>query len=136
MASNYTENYQLCQWAATDQVQRVEFNEDNAKIANALLIRNCQLYTTTYVGTGEGGRSFTFPHKPMVVFVMDNTHTFMCAIQGATHIHLRYAISISDSRAIWKENTFTWTQENDSVTLAANTSGNTYTLVALLDPNQ
>ena len=36
MASNYTENYQLCQWEATDQVQRVEFNADNAKVDEAL----------------------------------------------------------------------------------------------------
>lgn len=32
MASNYTENYGLCQWEATDQVLREEFNQDNAKI--------------------------------------------------------------------------------------------------------
>lgn len=32
MASNYTEQYKLCQWEATDQVLRTDFNEDNAKI--------------------------------------------------------------------------------------------------------
>ena len=36
MASNYTEHYDLCQWEATDQVQRTEFNADNAKIDAAL----------------------------------------------------------------------------------------------------
>lgn len=36
MASNYTENYGLCQWEATDQVLRTDFNEDNAKIEAAL----------------------------------------------------------------------------------------------------
>lgn len=36
MASNYTENYGLCQWEATDQVLRTEFNEDNAKVDEAL----------------------------------------------------------------------------------------------------
>ena len=36
MASNYTENYGLCQWEATDQVLRTEFNEDNAKMDAAL----------------------------------------------------------------------------------------------------
>lgn len=36
MASNYTENYGLCQWEATDQVLREEFNEDNARIEAAL----------------------------------------------------------------------------------------------------
>ena len=36
MASNYTENYGLCQWEATDQVLREEFNQDNAKVDEAL----------------------------------------------------------------------------------------------------
>ena len=36
MASNYTENYGLCRWAATDQVLRTEFNEDNQKVDTAL----------------------------------------------------------------------------------------------------
>lgn len=36
MASNYTEHYGLCQWEATDQVLREEFNEDNAKVDAAL----------------------------------------------------------------------------------------------------
>ncbi len=36
MASNYTENYGLCQWEATDGVLRTDFNEDNAKIDEAL----------------------------------------------------------------------------------------------------
>lgn len=36
MASNYTENYGLCQWEATDQVVHTEFNEDNAKVEAAL----------------------------------------------------------------------------------------------------
>ena len=30
MASNYTTNYNLCQWQPTDQVQRTDFNADNA----------------------------------------------------------------------------------------------------------
>lgn len=36
MASNYTENYGLCQWEATDQVLREEFNQDNTKVDAAL----------------------------------------------------------------------------------------------------
>lgn len=37
MATNHTENYELNQWLATDQVQRTDFNADNAKIDAALL---------------------------------------------------------------------------------------------------
>lgn len=36
MASNYTENFGLCQWEATDQVLRTDFNKDNVKIDDAL----------------------------------------------------------------------------------------------------
>lgn len=36
MASNYTENYGLCQREATDQVLRTDFNGDNAKLEEAL----------------------------------------------------------------------------------------------------
>ena len=36
MSTNHTTNYNLCQWEATDQVLRTDFNEDNAKIDAAL----------------------------------------------------------------------------------------------------
>jgi len=36
MASNYTSNYGLCQWKASDKVLRTEFNADNAKLDAAL----------------------------------------------------------------------------------------------------
>ena len=36
MATNHTANYELCQWEPTDQVQRTDFNADNAKIDAAL----------------------------------------------------------------------------------------------------
>lgn len=39
MASNYTENFGLCQWEATDQVLRTEFNEDNRKV-DAVLVKH------------------------------------------------------------------------------------------------
>jgi len=36
MPSNFTPNYSLNQWEASDKVQRVDFNADNAKIDAAL----------------------------------------------------------------------------------------------------
>jgi len=36
MANNYTSNYGLCQWEASDKVLRTEFNADNAKIDSAI----------------------------------------------------------------------------------------------------
>ena len=46
MASNYTTNYNLCQWQPTDQVQRTDFNADNAKLDAALatkLEKSCSI---------------------------------------------------------------------------------------------
>lgn len=37
MATNYTDKYQLCQWEAEDQVNRLEFNQDNSRIEGALV---------------------------------------------------------------------------------------------------
>ena len=36
MATNYTANYNLCQWEPTDQVLCTDFNADNAKLDTAL----------------------------------------------------------------------------------------------------
>lgn len=94
MASNYTENYGLCQWEATDQVLRTEFNEDNAKIDTELLnlreknaaledlvqkCGNCQIYTITYTGNGGSGKgspnSLTFPTTPVLVLISGGQFT-------------------------------------------------------------
>ena len=95
MASNYTENYGLCQWEATDQVLRTDFNEDNEKIDGVLkqlhntsvaleakdaaletLIGhrgNCSIETLTYTGTGTYGASnptiINFSKQPTVFIV-------------------------------------------------------------------
>lgn len=55
MASNFTENYGLCQWEATDQVLREEFNQDNIKIEQAILAASTSpsCVTGSYVGNGE-----------------------------------------------------------------------------------
>lgn len=43
MASNYTSNYKLCQWAASDRVLRTEFNADNTKIDAAIKAVNTRV---------------------------------------------------------------------------------------------
>lgn len=59
MASNYTENFGLCQWEATDAVLRTEFNEDNAKI-DSVLSRIGTLRVLDTVTLASGGNSFDF----------------------------------------------------------------------------
>lgn len=92
MASNYTKNYGLCQWEATDQVRREEFNQDNTKMdetlktladkdtaldgaiaAVAAAAGNCNMELFTYTGTGTYGEGkatkITFSTKPDFYFV-------------------------------------------------------------------
>ena len=133
MSTNYTENFDLCQWEPTDPVQRVEFNADNAKLEAALSARNCQIYTLTYIGNGTNCRSFTYPHKPMIVFVLGGDITFMCAIYGMRYIHYRYGISSGNPVATWTKNSLSWSLSEDNPIFAANEEGKSYTLVALLD---
>ena len=98
MASNYTEHYDLCQWEATDQVQRTDFNADNAKIDAALNtlagqvvekadgddlaalsetvaevsagMGNCDMELLTYTGGGGGSpKMITFSQVPDMYLV-------------------------------------------------------------------
>ena len=140
MATNYTTNYDLCQWEPTDAVQRVEFNQDNAKVdaaLHALEGRNCYVYTTSYTGTGSGGRSFTFPHKPILVIVMGASACWMCAIQGVPFAYLRYSGSGSSTlETTWEGNSMTWAEWNQNPSLSANAETENYILAALLDVEQ
>ena len=93
MASNYTENYGLCQREATDQVLREEFNQDHVKIDETLkaladkdlalesamttvaaAAGNCQMELITYTGTGTygtgKGTKITFSHIPDISFIV------------------------------------------------------------------
>ncbi|MGN0968963.1 MAG: hypothetical protein ACI4O3_06800 [Oscillospiraceae bacterium] len=53
---NYTENYQLCQWEASDPIRREDFNADNAAIdaaLKALADGALKIQVGSYVGTGK-----------------------------------------------------------------------------------
>ena len=81
MFLNQTTNYGLTQWEATDRILMQEFNSDNTKIDAALAglaeqaagLGNCQIYCTTYTGTGTTGESspntLTFPNIPALVMI-------------------------------------------------------------------
>lgn len=89
MASNYTSNYGLCQWEATDQVLRTEFNEDNAKVdvvlaelatqtATLATKGNCSIETFTYTGNGiygEGNPTIIPFSRIPVMFAVLSTYT-------------------------------------------------------------
>ena len=165
MASNYTENYALCQWEPTDQVQRTDFNADNAKIDAALFnkadadaletlagtvsalsaavaehttllesVGNCQLYYTTYTGTGTYGSTnktdIAFPKRVLLVVVADSGGASMLAIRGmgtgyrrehgASYVNLSWG---TQSLSLWQP---------DGAEEQMNQAGVTYHVVALL----
>lgn len=106
MASNYTENYGLCQWEATDQVLRTDFNGDNAKIDDALtqfsteiakkvnqsLFTNLQAQvngaayyrTGTYTGNGSSQRIY-IGSMPTAVFITVQDHMATMAIPAVSN---------------------------------------------------
>lgn len=158
MATNHTSNYELCQWEATDQVLRTDFNEDNVKVDAALaglakvdqqheakmaqlnqqlnLRGNCQLYATPYVGTGEEYASITFPHKPIFLCIMDpNDYYSVIAPYGVNQVLSRTVSYYGEVTLQWSGNTVTWSSTGHS-DFQCNEKGKSYPVLALLDLNQ
>lgn len=147
MASNYTENYGLCQWEATDQVLRTEFNEDNKKadkILGALSetvqdhaatlegCGNCQIYWTTYQGTGSESRTFTFDEVPRFLFIT----AYNCWLSIVAEAQLGYGYY--STSGYWIRPTLAWSE--NSVTLTStpaeflcNKAGTTYYMIVLME---
>ena len=120
MPSNQTTNYQLSQWAKSDQVKMEDFNADNAKIDGALASHaaalagkgNCTIWTTTYTGTGTYGQdkpnSLTFPKLPLFALIIDHEGDMMPLVpgRGLTVFHSpgdggRSVVSWSGTTATW-----------------------------------
>ena len=166
MASNYTEHYDLCQWEATDQVQRTEFNADNAKIDAALdalagqvaekadgddlaalsetvaghtaalaLRGNCQIYTTTYTGTGTVSRTFSFPKQPLLV-IIGGPSIYLVAVRGITALLSTENGESNNLTGTWSGTALTVAYNGNwggGDRRACNASGSSYRIVALLD---
>lgn len=143
MQMTKTSNYQLNQWAATDQVRRTDFNADNQKIdaalkALSLSAGNCKIVQGSYVGAGQYGPSnknvISFSGKPIFVFV----HGACCfsALYGTA----KAAVLDCESNAYyylinltWSGNTLSWYyNENALPHNQLNAAGKTYHYIALL----
>ena len=159
MASNYTSNYNLCQWAPDDKVLRTEFNADNAKIDAALAGKasaselsslsaavaqhtsalsgkgNCIIRTTSYTGNGQYGaanaRTLTFPGKPLAVLINgDGGFSVMLQGVGATVAAFNASYPLTVS---WSGNSVSWYHDGSArADGMLNRSGYTYQVVALL----
>lgn len=153
---NQTENYQLSLWDAEDRIQRTDFNADNAKLEEALVdlsaasgehtaaiakLGNCQIYTTSYVGTGTFGEtapnSLTFPRTPRFLMIAgykgSDTLMGIPATGGATLFRVG-SQGMANLSMTLSGNTVTWYSSSEYVQL--NASGTTYQVLALLDAAQ
>ena len=150
--ANYTPNYQLHQWEPEDKFLRTDFNQDLSKIDTALgtlsatatelgeelhLRGNCQICFQTYAGTGTSGNSkpntLTFPGKPLVLLVRDNSADgrFIMALQGALVAHTT-VFSGNWVTMSWSGNSVGWYHHSDPE-IQMNQAGVTYFVAALLD---
>lgn len=157
MASNYTEYYGFCQWEATDQVLRTEFNEGNAKVDEALKgladkevtfekiiagheediskCGNCRIWTSSYIGDGNTSRVHSFSEPPLAVFIAGPAFQLLAirpnpnafAMQEGNYWHIS---------TVWSESSLSLTYA-DSLAggdyKSGNKSGTTYFMVVLFD---
>jgi len=129
MASNYTTNYQLNQWAKSDRLMMDDFNSDNQKIDAALKAvadGGTKIVTGTYTGTGEYGaahpNTLTFDFVPKILWITAQN-------QGATAhravlLHGCTAASSSDYFS-YGISSVTWNDAARSVTWYADYQGGT-----------
>ena len=152
MPSNQTTNYQLSQWEPGDKVQRTDFNADNAKIDAALAAQagtlaahaeamsklgNCRIWTTTYTGTGKGGKdhpnTLTFPARPIFFYIKHVSGVYHAAeFYGCKYVALQAGGSYSFNPAIWVGNTVSWYCESGNDTNQMNDNNIVYNVFTLL----
>ena len=149
MPSNHTEHHDLSQWEPEDAVLRADFNEDNRKIDAALAaldgtvsahtttlsghtgsiakLGNCQIYTTTYTGTGDKSRSYSFPGYPVYVFIrcpnLSNSYNLYRGLNDST---------TTEYSAQWSDRGLSL-RTPDSNNFGINIKNYTFFVMALLD---
>ena len=161
---DYTANYQLPQWEDSDRILRTDFNSAYQKLDAALdgiqaevdsndaantaahaAFGNCQLYATSYVGTGGYGSgspsSLAFPQQPLLVLVTGGTETFwgVTAAKKAMmlqrgHLFLPGQVDLKSCPATWSADgkAVSWYCVNSDAAGQMNAAGVTYSVVAFL----
>lgn len=148
---NQTTNYQLSQWDGEDRILREDFNADNVKIDAALKaeaaaraalaaqvakLGNCQIWTTTYRGTGTCGpaspTSLTFPKKPLLA-VIDNGSGEMAIMMSRNGW---FASPNGLNTLSWSGRTASWYTNDGQAYIQLNDQTVTYRVVALLAADQ
>ena len=92
---NYTQHYQLPQWAETDRILMEDFNDSYGKLDAALGGKgNCQIIYGGYQATNtasSGACTLTFPGKPLLLMILDDVRGgHMVMTYGAKYAFLTY----------------------------------------------
>ena len=161
MSTNHTANYDLCQWEATDQVLRTDFNQDNAKIDAALKSQadsvsglsgeidglaqsiaantsalngkgNCEVYTTTYTGTGLNYHSVTLPGLPMFIMVSGGYHCLWGVRNSSFGLSFNQFGQGTDLSFGWGNQSVSWSTSLNDDEFPCNMKNTTYYVLALL----
>ena len=148
---NKTPNYDLTQWEQSDRILMTDFNADNAKLDAILASQqaaltaqgaaiakcgNCQLYFTTYTGTGTYGTgspsSLTFPGQPCFILIQSPEGSYLIALRGAAVYQglMSGTNSYFPGRLTWSGNTVSW--NGDYAHSQMNTKDAVYRVLALL----
>ena len=151
---NHTTNYQLSQWAKSDRLMMDDFNADNAKIDAALkanadtaaaasaavaLCGNCKIETSTYTGTGTYGSAnpvtLTFPQKPALIFVLDDSGSFLTLTPRSRWTFAYMGNSGVAQTVTWSGNSVSWWSDGGNANNQFNASNNVYQVFTFLKTN-
>lgn len=141
MASQQTPNYRLSRWAGTDRILMEEFNDNWDKIDAALAKRNCQFYTASYTGDGNGTKTWTFPSKPVFVVIIKQSPAATTSECGSVTVLIRdfsigYTQAGSNTYQLMVtcgEKSVTATDGSRTPAKFANESNKSYGLFAILE---
>lgn len=102
---------------------------------------NCQLWTTTYTGSGKAGsakNSLTFPKKPTLALIISADGSFMPIRYGAQKcLALVYGRNGGgQNTSVWDGNTVTWSNASSYADVQLNVADVVYTVIALLAADQ
>ena len=97
---------------------------------------NCQIWTTTYTGTGQTGSAhrnqIAFPTVPTMAFVFNTTGDILPLIPGMTGTIYHTSGSGSRLNVVWSGSTVSWyLAEGNYAYAQMNSSGVLYRVVAL-----
>ena len=149
-----TTNYQLPKWEKTDRVQMKDFNDmtdtldaalkanaDTAAAASAAvaLCGNCKIETSTYTGNGKYGSAnpvtLTFPQKPALIFVLDDSGSFLTLTPRSRWTFAYMGNSGVAQTVTWSGNSVSWWSDGGNANNQFNASNNVYQVFTFLKTN-